>query len=90
MLSSIASRVSSTTARRTAFEVIFASRGYCTHEQLPEEHQMLYAMCRKFADEELAPNAREWDKEHKFPANAIRKLVSQKCCCQVIIQEIYT
>jgi len=34
---------------------------------LNEEHQMLYDMCRRFADEELAPNAHKWDKEHSFP-----------------------
>jgi alkylation response protein AidB-like acyl-CoA dehydrogenase len=36
---------------------------------------MLYEMCRKFADEELAPNAREWDQKHEFPTNAITQLV---------------
>ena len=29
---------------------------------------MIYEMCRKFADEELAPNAGEWDKKHEFPS----------------------
>jgi butyryl-CoA dehydrogenase len=33
--------------------------------------QMIYEMCRKFADEELAPNAGMWDKKHQFPAEAI-------------------
>jgi butyryl-CoA dehydrogenase len=47
---------------------------FLTHAQLQEEHQMIYEMCRKFADEELAPNAKNWDKEHCFPAAAIRKL----------------
>jgi hypothetical protein len=28
----------------------------------PREHQMIHEMCRKFADEELAPNAGKWDK----------------------------
>jgi len=35
---------------------------------------MVYEMCRKFAEEELKPNAGEWDKEHKFPTDAIDKL----------------
>lgn len=35
---------------------------------------MVHEMCRKFADEELAPNAGEWDKEHKFPTEAVDKL----------------
>lgn len=47
---------------------------YTTHSQLPEEHQMIHEMCRKFADEELAPNAGEWDKHHLYPKDAIGKL----------------
>lgn len=50
------------------------SRTFLTHAQLQEEHQMIYEMCRKFADEELAPNAGKWDKEHCFPTDAIRHL----------------
>jgi len=49
-------------------------RHYTTHSQLPEEHQMIYDMCRKFADEELAPNAGKWDKEHSFPKDAVSQL----------------
>ena len=66
-------------------------RKYTTYSQLPEEHQMIYEMCRKFADEELAPNAGEWDQKHEFPADAVAKLVrkaikkrpfcSGKSCC---------
>lgn len=51
-----------------------SSRKYTTHSQLPEEHQMIYEMCRNFADEELAPNAGKWDKEHLFPKEAISKM----------------
>ena len=51
-------------------------RMYTTHGHLPEEHRMVYEMCRKFADEELAPNAREWDLKHQFPKDAVAKLVS--------------
>jgi alkylation response protein AidB-like acyl-CoA dehydrogenase len=52
-----------------------AACAYTTHSQLPEEHKMVYDMCRKFADEELAPNAGEWDKKHQFPKQAIEQLV---------------
>jgi len=38
-----------------------------TYSQLPEEHQMIYDMCRRFADEEIAPNASKWDQAHEFP-----------------------
>ena len=60
---------------------------YTTHSQLPEEHQMIHEMCRKFADEELAPNAGEWDKHHSFPKDAIGKLVSfvYQMCMYVFI-----
>ncbi|GMH51927.1 hypothetical protein TrST_g8222 [Triparma strigata] len=51
-----------------------ALRCYTTHEQLPEEHQMIHEMCRKFADEELAPNAGKWDKNHEYPAAAVQKM----------------
>jgi len=48
---------------------------YTTHSHLPEEHRMVHEMCRKFADEELAPNAAAWDKQHAFPQAAITQLV---------------
>lgn len=33
-------------------------------------------MCRKFAEEELMPNAGKWDQKHEFPTEAVDKLVS--------------
>ena len=50
-------------------------RGVTTHSQLSSEHSMVYEMCRKFADEELTPNASKWDKDHSFPTEAVNKLV---------------
>jgi alkylation response protein AidB-like acyl-CoA dehydrogenase len=50
-------------------------RSITTYAQLPEEHRMVYDMCRKFADEELAPNAGTWDKQHAFPTDAVKQLV---------------
>jgi len=32
---------------------------------------MIYEMCQNFANEELAPNAGEWDQKHAFPTEAI-------------------
>ena len=64
---------------------------YTTYSQLPSEHQMVYEMCRKFADEELAPNAGEWDKKHLFPTEAVDKLVRSLfvcvvcCCCCITV-----
>ena len=57
-------------ARRAAAA---AARSYTSYSQLPEEHQMLRDMCRTFADEELAPNAAAWDRDHAFP-DAVGKL----------------
>ena len=51
-----------------------AARSITSHSQLPEEHKMIYEMCRKFADEELAPNAGEWDQKHVFPTDAVTQL----------------
>lgn len=57
------------------------SQSYTTQTQLPEEHKMVYEMCRSFADAELAPYAGEWDKKHEFPKEAVSKLVSRVRCC---------
>jgi len=53
-----------------------STRKYTTYSQLPSEHQMVYEMCRKFAEEELMPNAGKWDQKHEFPTEAVDKLVS--------------
>ena len=69
----VRSSISTSVLRRTLSRSV---RSYTTHNHLPEEHRMIYEMCRKFADEELAPNAGEWDKKHEFPKEAIAHLVS--------------
>lgn len=61
-----------------------AARPYTTHSQLPSEHQMVYEMCRKFADEELAPRAAKWDKEHSFPKEAVDQLVCGMDVCSAL------
>ncbi|KAG5176483.1 acyl-CoA dehydrogenase [Tribonema minus] len=38
---------------------------------------MLRNMCRQLADNELAPNAGKWDREHTFPAAAVKQLGEQ-------------
>eukprot|EP00816_Leptocylindrus_hargravesii_P012802 CAMPEP_0196825878 /NCGR_PEP_ID=MMETSP1362-20130617/93311_1 /TAXON_ID=163516 /ORGANISM="Leptocylindrus danicus, Strain CCMP1856" /LENGTH=412 /DNA_ID=CAMNT_0042206381 /DNA_START=5 /DNA_END=1243 /DNA_ORIENTATION=- len=64
--------------RRTAQSLIKhkhnAARSVTSHCDLPETHSMIYEMCRKFANEELAPNAGEWDKKHEYPAQAIQSM----------------
>ncbi len=37
---------------------------------------MIRDMCREFAKEELAPYAGDWDRNHTFPSEAIKKLGS--------------
>lgn len=51
-----------------------ARRSITSHSQLPEETTMVFEMTSKFADEELAPNARSWDKNHEFPTKAVAAL----------------
>ena len=51
-----------------------AKRSITSHSQLPEETGMVYEMCRKFADEELAPKASGWDQKHEFPTEAVAAL----------------
>lgn len=41
--------------------------------ELTDEQKLLRDTCREFADRELKPNARRWDREHHFPAEAVRK-----------------
>ncbi|OEU14980.1 acyl CoA dehydrogenase [Fragilariopsis cylindrus CCMP1102] len=60
-------------SRRTTTTNI-VRRSITSHSQLSEETTMVYEMCRKFADEELAPKAREWDQTHSFPTTAILQL----------------
>jgi len=40
--------------------------------QLTEEQTMIRDMARRFAREELAPHAADWDREARFPKDAIR------------------
>ncbi|XP_063171622.1 short-chain specific acyl-CoA dehydrogenase, mitochondrial [Candoia aspera] len=44
------------------------------HAELPETHRMLRETCREFAAKELAPVAARLDREHRFPAEQIKKM----------------
>ena len=48
------------------------SRSYTNLAMLSDEHKMMRETCRDFANNELIPIAGETDKEHKFPAAAIK------------------
>lgn len=41
---------------------------------LTDEHRMIRDSLRDYARERLAPNASEWDKQHSFPAQALKEL----------------
>jgi butyryl-CoA dehydrogenase len=42
--------------------------------QLTDEQRQVRDLCRAFAAEALAPNARRWDADHVFPAEAVKQL----------------
>jgi alkylation response protein AidB-like acyl-CoA dehydrogenase len=42
--------------------------------ELSPEQQEIQALAREFADAEIAPNAAEWDREHRFPQELYPKL----------------
>jgi butyryl-CoA dehydrogenase len=41
--------------------------------ELSEEQRLLRDTCRDFAARELTPNAKRWDREHTYPAEAVKK-----------------
>jgi short/branched chain acyl-CoA dehydrogenase len=42
--------------------------------ELSEEHRAFRKVVREFAEQEIAPNAEEWDRTHTFPVDAVRKM----------------
>ena len=44
------------------------------HIDLTEEQRLLRDTCRDFAARELTPNAKRWDREHRYPKEALGKL----------------
>ncbi|HEY2029892.1 MAG TPA: acyl-CoA dehydrogenase [Myxococcales bacterium] len=41
--------------------------------ELSEEQKLLRDTCREFADRELKPNAKKWDRAHEYPREAVQK-----------------
>src|SRR5215470_891886 len=41
---------------------------------LTSEQRLLRDTCREFADRELKPNAKSWDREHRYPKEAVTKM----------------
>jgi short/branched chain acyl-CoA dehydrogenase len=42
--------------------------------ELSDEHEMLRATVREFAEAEIAPHAARWDVEHHFPVDVVRQM----------------
>ncbi|HME92337.1 MAG TPA: acyl-CoA dehydrogenase family protein, partial [Myxococcaceae bacterium] len=42
--------------------------------ELTDIQRETQTICREFAARELLPNARRWDENHEWPAEAVRKL----------------
>ena len=40
--------------------------------ELTAEQQEIRELARRFADEQIAPHAAEWDREPRLPARAVR------------------
>ena len=41
---------------------------------LPSETEQFRAVVRDFADREIAPNAEEWDRDHRFPIEVVEQM----------------
>ena len=41
---------------------------------LTEEQQAIQALAREFAEQEIAPHAADWDRDHRFPREVFGKL----------------
>ena len=44
--------------------------------ELTDEQREIRALARRFADEEIAPRAARWDRDHHFPAELFERLGS--------------
>lgn len=55
---------------------------------VPDELAMLRASARKFAEEEIAPHAQEWDRAGKYPDDMIAKLGAQGFM-GILVPEVY-
>ena len=69
------SRIATRVLPRTQVTLTRASqRTYLDWPLLKEEHVMIAQTCRNYADTELKHIAGKIDKEHKFPAEQVKKL----------------
>ncbi len=45
-----------------------------SHHELDDEQREIWQLARRFADEEVAPRAAQWDRDHTFPLALFREL----------------
>ncbi|CAG9104485.1 unnamed protein product [Plutella xylostella] len=64
----------SKTAQVIAPSITKQSRCIASLSALSDTYQMLHKTCRDFAEGELKPHAAKFDKEHLYPADAIKKM----------------
>ncbi len=55
---------------------------------LSEQHQMIRDALRDFSQQQLAPNAARWDREHEFPKDALRQLAELGAFGVAVPQEL--
>ncbi len=56
--------------------------------ELNELQHHVQRLCREFAARELTPHARQWDEEHRFPAEAVKQL-AELALLGVAVPEAY-
>jgi alkylation response protein AidB-like acyl-CoA dehydrogenase len=55
---------------------------------LSEQHQMIRDALRDFSQQQLAPHAARWDREHEFPRDALRQLAELGAFGVAVPQEL--
>ncbi len=55
---------------------------------LSEQHQMIRDALRDFSQQQLAPNAARWDREHEFPKDALKQLAGLGAFGVAVPQEL--
>ncbi len=55
---------------------------------LSEQHQMIRDALRDFSQQQLAPNAARWDREHEFPKDALKQLAELGAFGVAVPQEL--
>src|SRR6201987_3353707 len=54
---------------------------------LNDHQKLIRATVRQFMETEVRPFVKEWEKQEKFPAEAIKKLAEMGCCGMLVPEE---